>query len=436
MTKTAFLAFLLTLGIAAAEEDVQLGTMHPWHVKILRSDLYRAWKRLRDYRGPGDKLPDPHDQAKGTTYYIAPAGNDTADGSKDSPWATLAAAASHLRPGDLLLVRGGVYRGEVVLRCSGTPEAPILIRAAPGEHVLLTYAESGPILYDNGHHYNAVVTLAGCRHVEFSGFEIRGALERFGHDVCLYSENGIAVSGGGGEGVRILDNEVHHCGHCGIKEMGHGGHHILMEGNLIYDIGHPGNHDHGIYCPADDCTIQKNIIVNCNAFGIHLYTQPKRAIVRHNIVGGCLAYGIILAGPEARVCNNVTYLNKQGGLFFFRDGAQRNRAFNNLFYEQAAGIAYDCCGGQKLYPKQNVADYNAFFPTRRAAGETAPEDSYDGGHGLFADPLCVDPAKLDFRLRPGSPCAGAGKDIGLPPGGRAPDIGLFEAGGGEPLNDE
>ena len=48
-----------------------------------------------------------------------------------------------------------------------------------------------------------------------------------------------AFLGGGGEGCRALYNEIEGCGHCGVKEMGHGGHSILIEGNYIHHTNQP-----------------------------------------------------------------------------------------------------------------------------------------------------------------------------------------------------
>jgi len=70
-----------------------------------------------------------------------PQATDEGAGSDQAPWKTLGKAAASVRPGDTVLVRGGVYREGVVLKASGTAQAPIRLEAAPGEWVLLTGAD-------------------------------------------------------------------------------------------------------------------------------------------------------------------------------------------------------------------------------------------------------------------------------------------------------
>ena len=49
-------------------------------------------------------------------------------------------AVSAVNPGDIVTVRGGLYREQVNFRRSGTAEKPIIFRGAPGETVLHTAA--------------------------------------------------------------------------------------------------------------------------------------------------------------------------------------------------------------------------------------------------------------------------------------------------------
>ncbi|UCC96338.1 MAG: right-handed parallel beta-helix repeat-containing protein [Phycisphaerales bacterium] len=50
-------------------------------------------------------------------------------------------AVSALEAGDTVIIHGGIYREQVVVETSGTAEAPISIRAATGEYVVVTGAE-------------------------------------------------------------------------------------------------------------------------------------------------------------------------------------------------------------------------------------------------------------------------------------------------------
>lgn len=78
------------------------------------------------------------------TYEVAqqnPQASDDAPGSADRPWKTIARAAEKAGPGDVVLIRGGVYRERVVVKKDGTEQAPLRFEAAPGEHVVVTGAD-------------------------------------------------------------------------------------------------------------------------------------------------------------------------------------------------------------------------------------------------------------------------------------------------------
>ncbi len=70
-----------------------------------------------------------------------PQASDDSPGTVERPWRTLGKAAGSVSPGDLILIRGGVYRERVHVKASGTAQAPIRFEAAPGEHVMVTGAD-------------------------------------------------------------------------------------------------------------------------------------------------------------------------------------------------------------------------------------------------------------------------------------------------------
>jgi hypothetical protein len=78
------------------------------------------------------------------TFEVAqqhPQATDDGPGTAERPWKTISKAAAKAGAGDLVLIRGGVYRERVVVNANGSQETPIRFEAAPGEHVVLTGAD-------------------------------------------------------------------------------------------------------------------------------------------------------------------------------------------------------------------------------------------------------------------------------------------------------
>jgi hypothetical protein len=74
------------------------------------------------------------------TLHVSPRGSDKNDGaSLKRAFKTISAAAKAVRPGDLVLVKGGTYFEHVHLIVPGTKEHPITFRAVPGETALVTF---------------------------------------------------------------------------------------------------------------------------------------------------------------------------------------------------------------------------------------------------------------------------------------------------------
>jgi len=69
------------------------------------------------------------------------AADDAGPGTAAKPFKTIGAAVAKLKPGDVLTIRAGVYREAVKVTASGTKDAPVTIRAATGEHVVITGAD-------------------------------------------------------------------------------------------------------------------------------------------------------------------------------------------------------------------------------------------------------------------------------------------------------
>lgn len=128
----AVLALALTGGCATEARDARLAPCGPGDVRV-----------------EGECVPASvaYVGAGGTAYHVDaahPVASDDGPGSAGRPWRTISRAARRgaLRPGDAVLIHGGVYRESVRPATGGTgPGARITYAAMPGETVVVTGAD-------------------------------------------------------------------------------------------------------------------------------------------------------------------------------------------------------------------------------------------------------------------------------------------------------
>jgi hypothetical protein len=72
-------------------------------------------------------------------HFVSPDGKAGNGGTKEAPWdlASAFAGRDEVKPGDVVWVRGGTYKGSHELKLAGREGAPIHVRAYPGERATL-----------------------------------------------------------------------------------------------------------------------------------------------------------------------------------------------------------------------------------------------------------------------------------------------------------
>ena len=239
------------------------------------------------------------------TFYVAEAGDDTANGSSATPWETLQRAARDVLPGDLIVVRPGRYVGFVLGwdgPQNGTAANPITFQGEPGAIV-----EARNLRTADG------INLEGASYIVIDGFTI--------------SNSGTIARAG----IRSVTNQ-----------------HVVIRNNQIDQAGRWGI----LTGFSNDVTIENNVTSRSQIeHGIYVSNSCVNAIVRNNRVWGNAGNGIHMNGDlsqggnglivNALVEKNVIYDNgRQGGSGINGDGVQNSKILNNVLYNNhASGIS-------------------------------------------------------------------------------------------------
>lgn len=270
-------------------------------------------------------------------YYVSPTGNDTGDGSSSRPWATLQHADTVVRPGDLVTVLDGTYRGDMTLASSGTAGHPITYRAQNKWHAKLVGTGKG-----DG---SAVIRLSG-GYTILQDFDVTGsnasgiilaytghiasfnsAIGNYVHDLTTPcdSNSGTAIETGGGDD------------YSGIT-------HNNMIGNLIVNItpydGCLGGHkSSGLYAEVPYCVIAHNIVINAG-YAIQSWHAASHVTIYGNILVNNLRSITIGAGDAPHgvtndyslVQNNIIYNSARTAIAESGNTGPHNKYLNNLIY--------------------------------------------------------------------------------------------------------
>lgn len=373
--------------------------------------------------------------ADAKTYYVSVSGDDKGDGSIDSPFLTInKALKAGLVPGDVVMVRPGVYKEGVYISKSGSAGAYITFRSeTPGAAKIVVPKNIGFFIAANyiridgfniSQSSQAGITGHAVHHIEI--------LNNISHD-----NKGAGIYFGRSDFLKIIGNVTHNNAANAVTsgisvhmpqnvsgDTTTKGPRIIVRGNVSYNnLTVTAGHTDGNGIIFDDFLLRnKTINGQYSQFpDIKPYTYP--ALIENNVVYRNGGSGItVYASNNITVRNNTAWHNSRDPLAkgtwrgeFKNMSGSNNYWINNLAVSDLAankdntGIAMVSF---KDMPNENVVWMNnlTFNGTpgdksiRLSGSNVAPS----GNGNLFGvDPVFVN-APYNFRLRSMSSAVDAG----------------------------
>ena len=254
-------------------------------------------------------------------YYVATNGSSSASGSISAPWTlttALAGGNGKVKAGDTIWVRGGTYRGSFRSSLQGVSGKSIVVRAYPGEKVVIDGGGTPPS--------TSILRVGG----DWSAF---WGLEILNSDPTRT----VSFTGNGGRSNTIANyashtkfiNLVVHDGGVGFYNET-SAYDIEIAGCLFYNNGWQApdrGHGHALYLKSDvgPILVRDNVIFNQFGFGVHAYTMAGSGKLSNIRIEGNVAFNngtlatnslssnILLGGDDYAtgdvVRDNLTYFS-------------------------------------------------------------------------------------------------------------------------------
>ena len=149
------------------------------------------------------------------------------------------------------------------------------------------------------------------------------------------------------------------------------------------------------------------IITPSYSWGIYIDGESSNWIVRDNIVSGNVLGGVFINGGHNNVIENNILMNSQQGQLAYSDYAQHGigNVFKHNIVVWSDPAAKLLWSGDWMKDAAHIdADFNLYWHKGLDIPEFADLQKHSlDAHSLVADPLFMDAAHEDFRLKPDSP---------------------------------
>jgi len=374
------------------------------------------------------------------------AGRTLTVGKSGAQYRTIQAAADVSKPGDTILISGGVYR-EALRPKSGAAGRAITYRAAAGARVVL---DGGKTLKSG----NGLLDLNGKSWLRFDGIRVTRSPAHgvYGNETKHITFTRCEVSSSSDGGLVLVNSsdlivdgcDIHHNNDKGTSADNEA---LSIAFSTRFDVRNNHVHDNGeegIDAKYSDnaAGVIRNNLVHDNR-GPNIYVDSSSGVeVNGNTTYGAkesTKAGIAIAvedysesrkAQNIRVVNNVSYRNAGGGISFWKESSGTISGIaivNNTIANNAKpGIV----GASEVSGSRNVVRNTIF-----AGNPPGIDGSFRADHNLTVDPGFVDPGNGNFHLRAGSPAIDTGRASGAPardrdggarPQGNGYDIGAYE----------
>jgi hypothetical protein len=309
------------------------------------------------------------------TLAASVSGHDEAPGSVRRPFRTVRRLLAALRPGQVGCLLGGTFVENVSIERPGTAAQRIVLRSAPGTRARI---EGYLVIRDSAN----FVTV---RNLDVDGHGV-GPIT-----VHVYGDHALL------DGLDVTNRNklnVTNTGSCILLgRVGLPVHHAVVQRSRIHHCGSSG-HDHGIYAEFPrDAVIRDNYIYASPGYGISMYPDAQRTLITRNVIDGN-GHG------------NITFSGEAAGKEYAQDFASSgNRVTLNVITNARSRYNIESFF-PSLRPSGNSVSFNCVW--NAPWGNFGYTAGYSRSNNIEADPQYRDPARGDFRLRPGSPCRGKG----------------------------